>query len=147
MIEDNWVTVEQAPLEAVAEMMRGRLEAEGIEAVLRGNRVAGAAGIVNEFNISWKNPLGGVEVRVRPNDVERAKEILAVDQRSSEERAQPSPTPWWVMAVGAGAVAGVVYWVMAAVSENLLVALVCALAAFAAMIMLGRRSDSTFSGG
>ena len=73
MVKDNWVTVEQAPLEAVAEMMRGRLEAEGIEAVLRGNRVAGAAGIVNEFNISWSNPLGGVEVRVRPEDVEKKR--------------------------------------------------------------------------
>ena len=140
MVKDNWVTVEQAPLEAVAEMMRGRLEAEGIEAVLRGNRVAGAAGIVNEFNISWSNPLGGVEVRVRPEDVEKAREILAVDERSSDDKAQRTPTPWWVAAVGAAAIAGLVYYVVAALSESLVAALLAGLFSFTIAMMLGGRS-------
>ena len=139
MIQDNWVTVEHAKLEAIAEMMRGRLEAEGVEAVLRGNRVAGAAGIVNEFNISWENPLGGVEVRVRPEDAGRAREILAVDQRSSAERAHKTPTPWWIAATSAGAVAGLAYWIVAAVSENWLAALVCGVVSFVLMMALGAR--------
>ncbi len=108
MIQDNWVTVEHAQLEAIAEMMRGRLEAEGVESILRGNRAAGAAGVVNELNISWSNPLGGIEVRVRPEDLERAKEILAVDERPVDEPRRRAQTPWWAQALGGlyGAVAG-----------------------------------------
>ena len=140
MIQDNWVTVERAPLEAVAEMMRGRLEAEGIAAVLRGNRVAGAAGIVNEFNISWENPLGGVEVRVRPDDAARAREILQVDERSSADKAQRRPTPWWVQAVGAGAASGVVYYVVAALSESLAAAIVATLVSFALIMAWSLRA-------
>ena len=102
MIQDNWTTVAHAQLEAVAQMMLGRLEAEGIEAVTRGNRVAGAAGIVNEFNISWNNPLGGIEVRVRPEDVARAREILAVDEREEADFKDREPMPWAVRATGAG---------------------------------------------
>ncbi len=140
MIEDNWVTVQRAPLEAVAEMMRGRLEAEGIEAVLRGNRVAGAAGIVNEFNISWENPLGGVEVRVRPDDAERAREILAIDDRSSAERAQRARTPGWVQAVGAGAAAGVIGYFTLALSENIAVAAGATIVSFAAIMAWSLRA-------
>ncbi len=139
MIQDNWTTIAHAQLEAVAEMMRGRLEAEGIEAVTRGNRVAGAAGIVNEFNISWSNPLGGIEVRVRPEDVARAREILAVDEREAADFKDREPMPWAVRATGAGAVAGLVYWVVAAVGENYWAALIGALASFLAMLALGMR--------
>ena len=139
MIQDNLVTVAHAQLEAVAEMMRGRLEAEGIEAVLRGNRVAGAAGIVNEFNISWNNPLGGIEVRVRPEDAGRAREILAVDEREDADFKDREPMPWAVRATGAGAVAGVCYWIVAAVSENYLAAGFCGILSFFGMLALGIR--------
>ena len=139
MIQDNLVTVAHAQLEAIAEMMRGRLEAEGIDAVLRGNRVAGAAGIVNEFNISWGNPLGGVEVRVRPEDVARAREILAVDEREAADFKDQEPMPWAVRATGAGAVAGVAYWIIAAVSENYLWALIGAVVSFCVIMALGTR--------
>ena len=139
MIQDNWTTVAHAQLEAVAEMMRGRLEAEGITAVTRGNRVAGAAGIVNEFNISWNNPLGGVEVRVQPEDVARAREILAVDEREEADFKDKEPMPLAVRATGAGAVAGVTYWIVAAVSENFGAALVCGVVSFIVMMVLGMR--------
>ncbi len=52
MLHDEWVTVEQAPIEVVAEMMRGRLEAEGIEAILRGNLAASTVGAPNRLNTS-----------------------------------------------------------------------------------------------
>ena len=139
MIQDNLVTVAHAQLEAIAEMMRGRLEAEGIEAVTRGNRVAGAAGFVNEFNISWSNPLGGVEVRVRPEDVARAREILAVDEREEADFKDREPMPWAVRATGAGAVAGVVWWIVMALSENWVAAMMCALISFIVMLALGKR--------
>ena len=139
MIQDNWTTVAHARLEAVAEMMRGRLDAEGIEAVLRGNRAAGAAGIVNELNISWDNPLGGIEVRVRPADAQRAREILAVDEREEADFKDREPMPWAVRATGAGAVAGLIGWIVAALSENYAAALVGAIAGFLAMIALGMR--------
>lgn len=142
MIQDNWTTVAHAQLEAIAEMMRGRLEAEGIEAVLRGNRVAGAAGIVNEFNISWSNPLGGIEVRVRPDDLERAREILAVDEREAADFKDKNPMPWAVRAMGAGAVAGVAYWIVVAVSENYGAAIVCGVVSFIVMMALGMRKTS-----
>ena len=142
MIQDNLVTVAHAQLEAVAQMMLGRLEAEGIEAVTRGNRVAGAAGIVNEFNISWSNPLGGIEVRVRPEDEQRAREILAVDEREEADFKDKYPMPWAVRATGAGAVAGVAYWVIAAVSENWLAGLIGAVLSFFVMMALGKRRSN-----
>ena len=142
MIQDNWTTVAHAQLEAIAEMMRGRLEAEGIDAVLRGNRVAGAAGIVNEFNISWNNPLGGVEVRVRPEDAPRAREILAVDEREEADFKDKDPMPLAVRATGAGAVAGLVYWIVAALGENTLESLVCGALGFLMMMALGIRNAS-----
>ena len=141
MIEDNWVTVEQAPLEAVAEMMRGRLEAEGIEAVLRGNRVAGAAGIVNEFNISWQNPLGGVEVRVRPDDVPRAREILAIDGRSSADKTRARQTPWGIRAAGASLVAGVIYYLVEALSASMSAGVAAAVAGFVVVMAWGWSRD------
>lgn len=140
MIQDHWVTVEHAQLEAIAEMMRGRLEAEGIEAILRGNRAAGAAGVVNELNISWGNPLGGIEVRVRPEDVERAKEVLAVDERPADEPRRRAQTPWWAQALGAwyGAVAGLMVAGIFQPRESW-VHVVAAIAGYALVFWLGRR--------
>lgn len=139
MIQDKWTTVGHAQLEAVAEMMRGRLEAEGVEAVLRGNRVAGAAGVVNELNISWGNPLGGIEVRVRPEDAQRAREILAVDEREESDLGDREPMPWPVRATGAGAVAGLVYYIVAALSENGLAGFAGAIVGFCVIMAIGMK--------
>ncbi|HEX8550904.1 MAG TPA: DUF2007 domain-containing protein [Abditibacteriaceae bacterium] len=70
------VIVASFPTELEAEILRGRLEADGIEAWLRGARVASTLGAVSEFNISWNNPLGGVEVWVRAEDADEAKLVL-----------------------------------------------------------------------
>ena len=106
-MQDHWTTVSHAQLEVVAEMMRGRLEAEGIEAVLRGNRAAGTAGAINELNISWGNPLGGVEVRVPSEDAARAREILAHDDiEPGDEPRRRATTPWWAKLYGLYLVAG-----------------------------------------
>ncbi len=92
---DDWVTVGHSPLEAIAEMMCSRLEAEGIDAVLRGNKASGTAGVINELNITWNNPLGGVEVRVHESDAETARGILAQrdDEEETEERTEKRRVP------------------------------------------------------
>ena len=63
--------------ELEAEILRGRLEADGIETFVRGAAVASTIGPVNEFNSSWSNPLGGIEIRVREEDETEARSILA----------------------------------------------------------------------
>lgn len=100
MKPDEWVTVERNSMEAVAEVIRGRLEAEGIEAVLRGNRISSCAGPVNEFNLSWDNPLGGVEVRVHKDDEAAARAILAEATKETPRRvnAPSSGIQLWVAA-------------------------------------------------
>lgn len=75
-VKDEWETVAREPVEAFAIIKRDLLQSEGIEAVLRGNKASGAAGAVNELNVSWGNPLGGIEVRVHRDDAPEAREIL-----------------------------------------------------------------------
>ena len=87
---DDWVTVEQTPIEPIAHMILGRLESEGVRAKLRGNKIAGSVGAISELNISWSNPLGGIEVRVHPDDAALAREILAEipDEDASETETE-----------------------------------------------------------
>ena len=139
MSEVDWVTVEQTPLEAVAEMMRARLEVEGVEAVLRGNRASSAAGVVNELNLSWSNPLGGVEVRVHRADAQRAREILAVDERPIQEQLERRETPFWIQLLGALAAGNFGYYLGFALTDNATTGAVCALIGFGAALALARR--------
>jgi hypothetical protein len=136
MPHDNWITVERAPIEAVAQMMLSRLETEGIEAVLRGNHAAATAGAINELNLSWNNPLGGVEVRVRGEDVERAREILA--QRDDEEQPRRT-TPLWIQILAALFVSQTAFVAGAGISGNAAWGVGAALVAFGAILALGRR--------
>ena len=137
----DWITVERAQLEVVAEMMRGRLQAEGIESTLRGNRASGTAGAISELNLSWENPLGGVEVRVAPEDAERARQILARDERPSEDRiaAQLRQTPLWVQLWGAAFGAGTFFYTAWALSESWLLGMGAALVGFGLILWWGRR--------
>ena len=142
-MNDDWVTVEQTPLETTAEMMRGRLLAEGVEAVLRGNRASSTAGVVSELNLSWANPLGGIEVRVRAEDAARAREILAHDERDEADRAQARlhKTPLWVQLWGAAFAAGTLFYSALALSSSSAGAAGVALLGFGLVLWLGRRSN------
>ncbi len=141
MNQNDWITVEQTPLEAVAEMMRGRLQAEGIEAVLRGNRASSTAGVVSELNLSWANPLGGVEVRVHRADEARAREILAHDERDEADRAEARlrVTPLWVQVWGAAFAAGTLFYAASALSNRVEIGVGAALLGFGLVLWLGRR--------
>lgn len=135
MKQDEWITVERAPVEAVAHMMRSRLETEGIEAILRGNRAAATAGAINELNLSWNNPLGGVEVRVRPEDAARAREILAARDDDEAPRRQ---APLWIQIGAALWVAATVFAAVIGLTSNLAAALGTAILSCGAILALGR---------
>jgi hypothetical protein len=136
MKPDEWVTVERSPMEAIAEVVRGRLEAEGIEAVLRGNRVSSCAGPINELNLSWDNPLGGVEVRVHKKDEAAAHAILAeaVEQNPRRVNAPSEGIQMWV-ALGSGLTA---FTVLAALDVRL--GIVAGLLVFLGLVLLGSRT-------
>jgi len=138
---DEWVTVGHSPLEAIAEMMRSRLEAEGIEAVLRGNKASGTAGVINELNISWNNPLGGVEVRVHESDAETAREILAQKDEEEPEEARPvqpmvSALQWYVTYI----IGFTIAFSVIGVTGNAYLALVLGLLGAGAVFYFARRS-------
>lgn len=138
MKPDEWVTVERNSVEAVAELIRGRLEAEGIEAVLRGNRVSSCAGPINELNLSWDNPLGGVEVRVHKNDEAAALAILAEAVEQTPRRVNaPSPGLQWCLALGCAVVA---YIVLGAFNFHLGIA--AAVIVFVGLILFGSRTPT-----
>ena len=67
--ENKWTTVYIAGSHPEAEIVKGRLDCEGIPAVLRYE----AAGVVYGLTVDG---LGQVEVRVPSNLVERARKIL-----------------------------------------------------------------------
>lgn len=137
MVKDDWITVERAPIEATAQMMRSRLEIEGIDAVLRGNHAAGTAGAINELNLSWENPLGGGEVRVRSEDAARAREILAA--RVDDEPAPRRTAPLWIQIAAALLVAQTAFVTGAGLSGQAAWGAGAALVAFGAILALGRR--------
>ena len=136
--KDDWETVGRAPIEAIAQMMLSRLESEGIEAILRGNLAAGTAGAVNELNLSWENPLGGVEVRVRGEDAARAREILAA---RDDDEAPRRMTPLWIQIFAALLVAQAAFAVGAGVSGRSEWGAGVAIVSFGAILALGRRRN------
>jgi hypothetical protein len=77
--------------ELQAEILRGRLEADGIEAWLRGAGVASTAGAINDLNTSWANPLGGVEIWVHTSDADEARAILKEVHARSKRAPQQFP--------------------------------------------------------
>lgn len=85
------VFVERFATELEAEILRGRLEADGIETWSRGAGAASTMGAINELNLSWDNPLGGVEVRVRPEDAAEAHAVAREIYGRKEREKQSSP--------------------------------------------------------
>jgi hypothetical protein len=67
---DDLVTIASFPDVAEAQLAKERLELEGIRAFVIGAQTVGVMPFLT-------GPTGGVRVQVGPQDVERAKEILA----------------------------------------------------------------------
>ena len=120
------VVVAREATELAAEVVRGRLVADGIESWLTGAAASSTAGAINELNLSWNNPLGGVEVRVRPEDAEEALAVVrAIYARPRERQRFPNALQifvgLWVSVIsgaalssihpGLGVVAGLVVFV------------------------------------
>ncbi|MDX1634234.1 MAG: DUF2007 domain-containing protein [Marinobacter sp.] len=69
----NWVTLRQYSLPYEAHLDRARLESEGITAVIADEHT-----IAMQWMLS--DALGGVRLRVQPDDLARAERILAEDR-------------------------------------------------------------------
>lgn len=65
---------EFSPLKA--NLMRTRLEADGIECFLGGEALTGVVGSLSYASASWKHPEGNIAVQVRASDAITAKAIL-----------------------------------------------------------------------
>lgn len=83
------VMIAREATELDAQIIAGRLEADGIETFVNGAVLASTIGPVNEYNSSWSNPLGGVEIRVRTEDEAEARAIVAeIASQGREARAK-----------------------------------------------------------
>jgi hypothetical protein len=69
-MEDKIVTLESFYDPMLAEIIRGRLEANGISCFVADNNTIGA-------NPLYNNALGGVKLKVFERDIEKCREILA----------------------------------------------------------------------
>jgi len=81
--KDDWEVVYVAANELEGEIVRGRLESEGIPAVLKGEALGRVYGMV-------VGPLAQVEVLVPPPLVERAHALLS--EMNDEEEEEEIPT-------------------------------------------------------
>ncbi|HEX8833381.1 MAG TPA: DUF2007 domain-containing protein [Abditibacteriaceae bacterium] len=91
---DDFVTITTRQLSVEAHMVKGRLEAEGIDCFLWGDKLADAVGYPNSVASTWSNPLGGVQIRVRPADAEQAREVLR-EIEGDEPRTIHQSRSWW----------------------------------------------------
>jgi hypothetical protein len=81
---DDFVTLTRVGELTQAQLLRGRLDAEGIECLLPDE---------NQAKHTWYQPsaVRGIRVQVRQADLERAKEILAAEGGVEVEPAPPEP--------------------------------------------------------
>ena len=68
------IAYEFSPLKA--NLIRSRLEADGIECFLSGETLASVAGPFSHVAASWEHPGGNIEIRVRASAAAAAKAIL-----------------------------------------------------------------------
>jgi len=83
-----------------ANMMRTRLEADGINCFLKGETLTGVVGSLSYVSASWEHPEGNITLQVHAENSVRAREILA--ELESEKEARPvedfsSPIFWFVV--------------------------------------------------
>jgi putative signal transducing protein len=82
--EENWTEVAMVPDDVEADLIRGFLESEGIEAQIDNRK----------FHMEPVNfgDLTGIRVLARPEDVERAKGLLSRRQRDFEKMQRAGDT-------------------------------------------------------
>ncbi len=69
-----------------ANLMRTRLEADGIECFLKGETLTGVVGSLSYASASWEHPEGNITLQVRGFEAERAREIIrAIEDAPREE--------------------------------------------------------------
>ncbi len=111
----NFVVLKTFPLAVEAEMLRGRLESEGIRCFLEGERLASVVGDFSQANAIW-NGSGGTKVLVGENDLTQARAVLnQIEYASGSEKPRQaeqfqSIAIWFFWLVVA---AGVLWFVVA----------------------------------
>lgn len=132
----NWQPIEQFSTAAEAFLARDFLRAQGFECELRGEKVASLAGPVSEYNLSWQNPLGGVEIIVPEDQSEAARAILQETKR--EIRPAKRGAPIWFQILAAGSAGSLVFYVGAIIDLRL--GSLFALLTFFGLLILARRT-------
>ena len=96
MPQENWVVLEQVSGSAVAEMLKGLLEAQGIEVLLSQEGIGEWAYPV------VVGPLGEIQVLVKEDQLEQAQQVMVsyhaglfenVDYSTDSEEDQPADDP------------------------------------------------------
>ena len=96
MPQENWVVLEQVSGSAVAEMLKGLLEAQGLEVLLSQEGIGGWAIPV------VVGPLGEIQVLVKEDQFEQAQQVMVnyhaglfenVDYSTDSEEDQPADDP------------------------------------------------------
>lgn len=148
----DWVTLESLPHEAIAQLWQDRLARADIPCQVRGRAAASTAGALYPLNTSWSNPMGGIEVLVRREDVAAARRVLEL---GSPRRRGRSTHRWveafWVRALIMFWLAcniGVLVFVVAAIgTQNPYVSVsagvLATLILFAVMLYVGRSPRDT----
>jgi hypothetical protein len=78
MMTDELVTIGSYPTVFEAELVKGQLEAFGVDAVMDDRNMVG-------LNVLLTNLYGGVKVRVRETQAEEARRILLADEAEEAE--------------------------------------------------------------
>jgi hypothetical protein len=91
------IAYEFSPLKA--NLIRSRLEADGIECFLAGETLTSVVGSFSHAAASWEHPEGNVAIQVRVSDAEVARAILqdlqspVVEDGGDEEWLATGPSP------------------------------------------------------
>ncbi len=88
----DFVVLKTCMLSIEAEMLRGRLESDGIRCFLEGDKAASVVGDFNRISTSWSNPLGGTKVLVSSDDLDVARAILKEIEYSNSDDSNGDET-------------------------------------------------------
>ena len=102
IMPEELVTIahEFSPLKA--NLMRTRLEADGIECFLQGETLTGVVGSLSYASASWNHPEGNITLRVHSEDSARATEILSefeAEKEKPEVEDFSSPIFWFIVKI------------------------------------------------
>lgn len=74
ILDKNLITLQQFSQPTKAYIIKGKLEFEGIECFIADEHLV-------TLNWLYSNALGGIKLQIRKTDIEKAKEVLARDQK------------------------------------------------------------------